>query len=206
MDYALPKHIEHDSKGLHQQVSVSVQMSHSHAALSCTAMASFCHWSHTASNSARACGSASKTSSNSIRSLITENSIPQNQRLSTNNVTFLIYLKPLFAVGFLVVARVVGLHFGLGHILHLDARSVPRAVRIMVGLAAPAVVTVSGSPIIGAAVLRVVFIYFCPHNKITNRSIHRNPRRCRNQHSRARPRPLPRPSGNRPTAHPWHHR
>jgi hypothetical protein len=84
--YALQKHREHDSKGLHQQVS-SAQMSHSHAALSCATMASFCHWSHTVLNSARAFGSASKTSSNSIRSLITENSIPQNQKLSTNKIT-----------------------------------------------------------------------------------------------------------------------
>ena len=73
LDTPLPKHIEQDSKNLHQQTS----------SLSCATMASFCHWLHTALNSARACGSASKISSNSIRSLITEKSISHPLRMST---------------------------------------------------------------------------------------------------------------------------
>ena len=83
--YALQKHREHDSKGLHQQVS-SAQISHSHAALSCATMASFCHWSHTALNCARAFGSASKTSSQLIISLITENSLTDFRIKSTKKV------------------------------------------------------------------------------------------------------------------------
>ena len=60
----------------------SAQMSHSQSlALSCAMMASFCHWSQTVSNSARAFGSASKTLFNSIWSLIIFHSLRRNPHL-----------------------------------------------------------------------------------------------------------------------------
>ena len=81
----------------------SMQMSHSHADSSCAMTASFCHSLQTASNSARACGSASKTSSQLILSLITENSISQFWKMSTNKNDFFQKRLPVVASAVILV-------------------------------------------------------------------------------------------------------